>query len=86
MSKKFEKNREVNYGYVHVPLRYTGIKHRNNSNKELVLVDDYGKHYVAAYRNNETCRVGITFLLKKTNGGFLFKDKEYKHNCSGWVF
>ena len=86
MSKKFEKDRSVYYGYQHVPLRYTGIYHSKNPKKELVLVDDYGKHYIAAYRNKDTCRVGITFLLKKTDKGFIFKDKEYKNGRGGWVF
>lgn len=86
MSQKFGKGRSVEIAYMSVPLKYTSIKHANNSDKELVLIDDFGKHYVAAYRNNKTCKIGIHFLLKRTENGFIFKGKEYKHNGSGWVF
>lgn len=86
MSLKFGKHRSVTYTYFHVPLRYTGIKHRNNVNKELVLIDWFGKYYVAGYRNHNTSRVGRTFLLKKTRDGFIFRGKEIKHTSSGWVY
>ena len=86
MSRKFHKDREVDPSYLHVPLKYTFIKHPTNPDKELVLIDDLGKHYTAAWRNNKTNRVGIVFLLKRTEKGFIHKDKEYKHNGSGWVF
>lgn len=85
MSLKFEKDRSVSPQYAKIPLRYTSINHPNNADKELVLMDYFGKHYVAAWRNNNTDKIGITFLLKSTPGGFMYKDKEYKHNRSGWV-
>jgi len=90
MSKKFEKNRSISSAYFAIPLYYTGIKHHNNNDKELVLIDDYGNHYVAAYRNNSLCKVGIHFILKKEmkNGksGFIFKNKFFPLNEYGWVF
>ena len=87
MSIKFEKDRAVDRSYEKVPLKYTGIHRQDNKDKELVLMDDYGKHYSAAWRNNKLCKIGIKFLLKKTEEGFIFKDKEYKHKDSGcgWV-
>jgi len=90
MSKKFEKNRSVSYLYTMCPLKYTFIKHPNKD-KELVLMDDFGKHYVAAWRSNVTSKVGITFLLKKVitkhKFGFIFKDKFYSLKTrSGWVW
>lgn len=90
MSKKFDKNRSVDYRYLACPLKYTNIFHPNNHNKELVLLDQLGKSYTAAWRNDKTNKIGITFLLKidKVNGknGFWFKDKFYSHNRSGWVW
>jgi len=92
MSKKFETNRSVPVNYFVMPLYYTGIEHPNNKDKELVLIDDYCNHYVAAYRNNRLCKVGIHFLLKKEqkNGkcGFVFKGKFYgfKKRRYGWVY
>lgn len=91
MSRKFYKNRSVDFAYHAVPLFYSGIMHSNNKGKELVLIDDYGKHYVAAYRNNFTNKVGIHFLvkkvIKKNKYGFIFKDKFYSLKTrSGWVW
>ncbi|MDR2835867.1 MAG: hypothetical protein LBV69_06700 [Bacteroidales bacterium] len=90
MSKKFEKNRSVSFSYFAIPLYYTGIKHPNNNDKELVLIDDYSRHYLAAYRNNSLCKVGIHFILKKEmeNGksGFIFKGKFFQLRKYGWVF
>lgn len=89
MSLKFGKNRSVYYGYHACPLRYPGIKHATRPQTELVLLDDLGKMYLAAYRNNQTSKVGITFLLKKEvkNGksGFIFKDKFFANTRYGWV-
>lgn len=90
MSKKFTKNRSVDWRYLHVPLKYCNKVPCDNINKEFVLIDDYGKNFLAGYRNNETCRVGRTFLVKKIiknkNTGFIYKGKFYKLNNSGWVF
>ena len=91
MSKKFHKYRSVTFDYFAVLIFYPYIMHRNNKNKELVLLDDYGQHFVAAYRNNATCRIGMHFLLKKINTkkqyGFIFKDKFYSlRTRSGWVW
>ena len=77
MSLKFEKNRSVSYGYCKIPLFYTGIKHPNNKDKELVLMDRIGPNYTACWRNNKTSKVGIEKLIVATESGFIFKDKEY---------
>lgn len=85
MSRKFEKGRAVDYTYTKIPLAYPGIKHATHPDKELVLMDQMGKHYVAAYRNMKLNKVGITFLLKAEmrNGkpGFIFKDKWHEVKC-----
>lgn len=86
MSQKFGKDRSVDFGYHAIPLKYTGIINPKNSDKELVLMDYFGKHYSAAWRNNKTNKVGITFLLRTIEGGFVFKDKEYLHKDSGKGF
>jgi len=91
MSKKFDKNRSVPLLYFICPLYYPGIKHSTNKDKELVLIDDYGLHYVAAYRNNKLCKIGPHFLLKKDmkNGkhGFIFKGKFFNLKKKyRWVF
>jgi hypothetical protein len=91
MSRKFNSNRSVDFFYHAVPIYYTGIKHATNNNKELVLIDDFKSHYIAAYRNDELIKVGINFILKKErkNGklGFVFKDKYYPlKKRSGWVY
>ena len=83
MSLKFNKNRSVDLLYCKIPLKYTGIIHPN---KELVLMDSLGSYYSAAWRNNKRNTIGIEFLLKKIPCGFIFKDKKYKHNGSGWVW
>ena len=80
MSEKFKKNRSVDETYMNIPLRYTSILHPQNKNRELVLIDKLGDNYLAAYRNNITCKVGRTFLLKALDNGFVFKDKGYHFN------
>ena len=61
--------------WIVIRMCYTGIIHTNNANKELVLMDRLGKSYSACWRNHETCKVGIEFLVKSVKGGFIFKDK-----------
>lgn len=88
MSLKFKKGRAVDFAYHAIPILYTGIKHPTNAAKELVLIDDLGKHSVAAYRNMKTDKVGIHFLIKNIEGGFVFKDKKIlfkKLKSGGWV-
>ncbi len=90
MSQKFFKHGEVPFYYHAMPILYPGIKHPTRRDTQLTILDDYGKMYLAAYRNGDTCKVGIHFLLKKDvkNGksGFWFKDKFYKHTRYGWVW
>lgn len=91
MSRKFHLNRSVDFIYHAIPIYYTGVRHATDNDKELVLIDDFGSQYIAAYRNNELNKVGINFILKKErkNGklGFVFKDKFYPlKKRSGWVF
>lgn len=78
MSKKFKKHRSVTRAYAKIPLYYTGIIHPNNSDKELVLMDRLGSNYTACWRNNSTDKVGIEFLVRSVDYGFIFKDKVYK--------
>jgi hypothetical protein len=91
MSRKFNSDRSVEFAYHAVPLYYTSIKHANNNDKELVLIDDFKTHFIAAYRNMKLNKVGIHFVLKKEikngNSGFLFKGKFYSlRKKHGWVF
>lgn len=79
MSKKFGKDRSVSVAYAKIPLYYTEIIHPQKKQKKLVLMDKIGSnHYTACWRNERTCRTGIEFLVKATNDGFIFKNKEYK--------
>lgn len=87
MSRKFDKNRSVDPYYLMIPMRYTGIKHRNDASKELVLIDSYKYEWLAAYRSNKTNRVGRTFILKKAKGGFYHRGKLIVlPKSGGWVF
>ena len=74
MSKKFHDDRSVTSTYAKTPMYYTGILHPSNKNKELVIMDRFGKSYTACWRNNHLCKVGIEFLLKATKQGFIYKD------------
>ena len=89
MSLKFEKGRSVNWKYLHIPMMYCGEVPNTNKNKNFVLIDDLGKHYVASWRNCDTCRTGMTFLVKKVfkkgKFGFEYKGKFYKLGNTGWV-
>lgn len=88
MSLKFNENRSVDSRYLHVPIKYCNQVPSNGS-KEFVLIDCVGRYYVAAWRNENTCRVGMTFLVPRVerngNIGFMYKNKFYKLNGSGWV-
>lgn len=152
MSKKFEKNRSVDWRYLHVPVKYlTNFKGGANCNrydkyryetyeewkedfswlydtqeeidkylskesyekakqfakkngnglkeilvkkgrdKSLVIIDFYGKNALVAWRNNNTCKVGMTKLCpcykKKRQWYIKYRDKEILiSNNSGWVF
>jgi hypothetical protein len=77
--KKFRKDRSVESTWEKTPVYYTGIIKPDNKNKELVIMEFFGSTHVSAcWRNNQLCKVGITFLLKQTVDGFVFKDKKYK--------
>ena len=84
MSLKFEKDRSVSFGYVKIPMFYTGLIHPNNKNKELVLMDRLGGNYTACWRNNKLCKVGIEFLVKAVDDGFIFKDKVHALGGKVW--
>ncbi len=91
MSKKFHSNRSVDFVYHAIPIYYTGVRHATNNDKELVLIDDFGSIWIAAYRNNKLNKVGINFTLKKETKnrklGFVFKDKFYAlSKRNGWVY
>lgn len=77
MSKKFHKDRSVKWQYFRVPMYYTFVRHPRNKQKELVLIDDFGKNFVACWYNNKTGKMGITFLVKSLGNKFIYKDKEY---------
>lgn len=90
MSQKFEKNRSVDFRYLAVPMCYTGIKHRHDAKKELVLIDFLHNHWIAAYRSDRTQRVGRTFKLplgeKNGKPGFYHRGKLYTYSKGGWVW
>lgn len=87
MSHKFDKNRSVSEGYCKIPMYYTPIFHPDNKNKQLVIMDQMGKSYIAAWRNNIRDSIGPTFKIKidTKNGGFIFKDKKYSLKQCNWV-
>lgn len=156
MSKKFEKNRSVDWCYLHVPLKYiTNFKGSNcnrypkykeesyeewrdtmrewltknkwydtqeeierettrevfeavreqnkkwgitpkialvdkGKDKTLCIIDFYGKNALVAWRNNQSCKVGMTKLCpcykKKGKWYIKYKGKEILiSNNSGWV-
>ena len=158
MSKKFEKNRSVDWRYLHVPLKYiTNFKGGQNhfrapkyreetyeewrdsmrewliknewydtqeeierdttkevfdavkkqqkewgispkvtlvdkgKDKTLCIIDFYGKNALVAWRNNQSCKVGIPRLCpcykKKKKWYIKYRGKEILiSNNSGWVF
>ncbi len=86
MSLKFEKNRSVSLGYCKIPLFYTNIKHPNNPDKELVIMDIIGDNYTICWRNNKLCKVGIEKLVKGTDKGFIYKGKEIELSKCNKVF
>lgn len=81
MSLKFQKNRLVSIAYAKIPIYYTRIFHPHNKYKELVLMDRLGDSYTACWRNSKTGRCGIEKIIKATERGFIFKDKEYRLKC-----
>lgn len=157
MSKKFEKNRSVDWRYYHVPLKYL-VKFKGGANcdrypkyreqsyeewkeqmidwyaksgwydtqeeidkavtkevfeavkkqqkewghepemilvdkgrdKSLCIIDFYGKNALVAWRNNQSCKIGIPKLCpcykKNKNWYIKYKDKEILiSDKSGWV-
>lgn len=156
MSKKFEKNRSVDWRYLHVPVKYILFKGANcdrhpkyreesyeewrksmadwlkrnewfeteeeiekevtkevfdavrrqqkewgqepeqilvdkGRNKTLCIIDFYGKNALVAWRNNDTCKMGMTKICpcyKKKNKWYIkYKGKEILISTnSGWVY
>jgi hypothetical protein len=84
--KKFGKDRSVDSSWEQIPMCYTGIKHPNNPNKELVIKEFFGDKLEIAWRNMKLCKMGIGKLVPRTKKGFLYKGKEFKFTRSGWVF
>lgn len=86
---KFEKDRSVNPSYYRVPLKYC-LNVKGEPNKEFVIIDINGKNAICAWRNTDTCKIGITFTCRLTRRnnklGFIYKDKFVNLNNSGWVW
>lgn len=83
---------EMEYGWFHVPLWYSGIINVNSRGKsrELVVMEIGPKHVVYTHKNVDNYRVGImkrTKLLKDVRGSyFVYRgDKIYFSKRSGWV-
>ena len=60
-------------------------------NKTLCIIDFYGKNALVAWRNNDSCKVGMTKLCpcyKKKNKWYIkYKGKDIIiSDNSGWVF
>lgn len=56
-----------------------------------IIMDFMGKSLLCAWRNNNTCKVGMPFLcrriIKKGKSGFMYKNKFYSLETKyGWVF
>lgn len=87
---KFQKNRGVLEAYWKVPIKYC-FEVPHSKNREFVIMDFMGRNLICAWRNENTGRIGIPFLCKKTfknsKLGFIYKDKFYNlETNSGWVF
>lgn len=99
MSRKFEKNREVDSRYLNVPvkyiLNYTGAnedgKDKEAKDKTLCIIDFYGNDKaLVGWRNNKTCKIGMTKIypvVKKGSKYYLnYKDNLILiSNVGGWV-
>lgn len=95
MSRKFNKNRSVEESYLHVPVKYMsevrGKETRPNcwSGKEFCIIDFYGNNALCGWRNNESCKVGKTFLCKIIHRGkktgIIYKGKFYPLGRYEWV-
>lgn len=92
---KFKKNREVDRSWMHVPAKYMSEVKGSNSKghcwegKEFCIIEFYGNRALCGWRNNETCKVGKTFLCKIVRKGkktgIIYKDKFYQLGRYGWV-
>lgn len=63
----------------------------NSKDSSFVIMDFMGKNLLCAWRNNNTCKVGMPFLcrriIKKGKSGFMYKNKFYSLETKyGWVF
>lgn len=63
----------------------------NSKDSSFVIMDFMGKSLLCAWRNNNTCKVGMPFLcrriIKKGKSGFMYKNKFYSLETKyGWVF
>ena len=83
--KKFGKNRSVDFSWEKIPMCYTGIKHPQNPDKELIIKEFFGNSVEIAWRNNKLSKIGIGKLVPKTKKGFLYKGKEIKFTKDGWT-
>lgn len=77
---KFEKYRSVHESYWRVPIKYC-TEVPNSKDSSFVIMDFMGKNLLCAWRNNNTCKVGMPFLcrriIKKGKSGFMYKNKFY---------
>lgn len=73
-----------------VPIKYC-TEVPNSKDSSFVIMDFMGKSLLCAWRNNNTCKVGMPFLcrriIKKGKSGFMYKNKFYSLETKyGWVF
>lgn len=83
---KFGKDRSVDFSWDKIPMLYTGIKHPQNKDKELVVKEFFGSKVEICWRNNKLSKMGIGKLVPRTERGFLYKGKEVKFRAYGWVW
>lgn len=84
--KKFGKDRSVDLSWEKVPMQYTGIRHPQNKDKELVIKEFLGDKAEVCWRNNRLSKMGIGQLVPLTKEGFLFRGKEVKFKNGNWVW
>lgn len=81
---------EAGESYWRVPIKYC-TEVPNSKDSSFVIMDFMGKSLLCAWRNNNTCKVGMPFLcrriIKKGKSGFMYKNKFYSLETKyGWVF
>ena len=94
---KFGKNRSVDHRYYNVPYKYIvnsqfkGGSNNGQTDKDLCIVDFFGKYALVGYRNGNRATISMPKLCKiiKKKGKWYFMwhgKKVLYSDTSGWVY